>query len=136
MRAFALTSSRPEATGPSQGTVEQASRAYRIDQIRYREGISTQTDLSQSRILLEQATANRALASRDLAVARMRLALLRDLPLQAGGSGQTPARSGAAAARAAAGSRPGAGAVPQQQQPRTQPPAAAAASAGPIGSAP
>jgi outer membrane protein TolC len=120
----------------SQGTVEQASRAYRIDQIRYREGISTQTDLSQSRILLEQATANRALASRDLAVARMRLALLRDLPLQAGVSGQTRARSGAAAAGAAAGSRPGAGAVPQQQQPRTQPQSAATASASQIGRAP
>ncbi|MDQ3948843.1 MAG: TolC family protein, partial [Gemmatimonadota bacterium] len=117
----------------SQGTVEQASRAYRIDQIRYREGISTQTDLAQSRILLEQATANRALASRDLAVARMRLALLRDLPLQIGGAGQGTARAGAGAA-AGAGAVPGAGATPQQQQPRTQPQAAAAsASAGQIG---
>jgi outer membrane protein TolC len=126
-----------EATwAASQGTVEQANRAYRIDQIRYREGISTQTDLSQSRILLEQATANRALASRDLAVARMRLALLRDLPLQAGGSGQSRARAGAAGAGAGAGSRGGGGTAPQQQQPRTQPPAAATASASPIGSAP
>ena len=127
-----------EATwAASQGTVEQASRAYRIDQIRYREGISTQTDLSQSRILLEQATANRALASRDLAVARMRLALIRDLPLQAGGgSAQARARSAAAAAGGATGGRPGAGAVPQQQQPRTQPQTAATAAASQIGSAP
>jgi outer membrane protein len=117
----------------SQGTVEQASRAYRIDQIRYREGISTQTDLAQSRILLEQATANRALAARDLAVARMRLALLRDLPLQIEGAGQSAARAGAARA-AGAGAGPGAGATPQQQQPRAQPQAAAAsASAGQIG---
>jgi outer membrane protein TolC len=116
----------------SQGTVEQASRAYRIDQIRYREGISTQTDLSQSRILLEQATANRALASRDLAVARIRLALLRDLPLQTGGAAQQAARAGAAGA--ANGTGPGTGATPQQQQPRTTPQAAAAsASAGQIG---
>jgi outer membrane protein len=117
----------------SQGTVEQASRAYRIDQIRYREGISTQTDLAQSRILLEQATANRALASRDLAVARIRLALLRDLPLQTAGAAQGTARAGASAAGAAIGTRPGAGAAPQQQ-PRTTPQAAAAtASAGQIG---
>ena len=71
----------------SAGTASQAERAYNIDQIRYREGISTQTDLSQSRILLEQALANRAQAARDLAVARVKLALLRDLPLQATGAG-------------------------------------------------
>src|SRR3712207_8990835 len=53
------------------------SRAHRIDQIRYREGIATQTDLAQTRILLQQATANRAFAARELAVARMKLALLR-----------------------------------------------------------
>jgi len=70
----------------SRGTTEQAQRAYAIDQVRYREGISTQTDLTQSRLLLEQARANRALAARDLAVARVRLALLRDLPLQAAGA--------------------------------------------------
>jgi outer membrane protein len=117
----------------SQGTVEQASRAYRIDQIRYREGISTQTDLSQSRILLEQATANRALASRDLAVARMRLALLRDLPLQLGVGAQAAGRAGATSGATVGGST-APRTTPQQQQPRTQPQAAAAsASAGSIG---
>jgi outer membrane protein TolC len=58
--------------------------------VRYREGISTQTDLSQSRLLLEQSLANRAQAARNLAVARVRLALLRDLPLQAATGTQTP----------------------------------------------
>ncbi len=71
----------------SQGTVEQAQRAYSIDESRYREGISTQTDLAQSRLLIEQATANRAQAARDLAVARMRLQLLHDLPLQSTSGG-------------------------------------------------
>lgn len=87
----------------SRGTAEQARRAYSIDQIRYREGISTQTELSNSQLLLEQALVNRAVAARDLAVARMRLALLPDLPFgslgtpgasmqQGGGAGaQTPA---------------------------------------------
>jgi outer membrane protein len=70
----------------SAGTAQQASRAYQIAEIRYREGISTQVELSDSRILLEQATANRALAARDLAVARARIALLRDLPFGAIGA--------------------------------------------------
>ena len=49
----------------SRGTAEQAQRAYAIDEVRYREGISTQTDLTQSRLLLEQARANRAQAARN-----------------------------------------------------------------------
>ena len=67
----------------SAGTAQQAARAYQIAEIRYREGISTQVELSDSRILLEQASANRALAARDLAVARARVALMRDLPFGA-----------------------------------------------------
>lgn len=90
------------AFAASRGTAGQAQRAYSIDQIRYREGISTQTDLTQSRLLLEQALANQALSSRDLAVARARMALLRDLPLN------TQALGGAAQRSAA----------PQQQQPQ------------------
>jgi outer membrane protein TolC len=68
----------------SAGTAEQAARAYTIAEVRYREGISTQVELSESRILLQQAQANRALAARDLQVARVKLALIRDLPLGAG----------------------------------------------------
>lgn len=65
----------------SAGTEEQADRAYQIAEIRYREGISTQTELNDIRIQLAQAQANRAQAARDLQVARMRLALLPSLPL-------------------------------------------------------
>jgi len=71
----------------SSGTAEQASRAYQIAEVRYREGISTQTELSDSRIQLQQAQANRAQAARDLQVAKMRLALIRDLPLSTGIAG-------------------------------------------------
>ena len=115
----------------SAGTAQQASRAYGIDQIRYREGISTQTDLSQSRLLLEQALANRAQAARDLAVARVKLALLRDLPLQAGGAGagsqsQSQTQSGNAVNGGAPGSQ--GGSAPQQTQTRTTTQAAASAS--------
>jgi len=71
----------------SKGTADQAQRAYAIDEVRFREGISTQTDLTQSRLLLEQSLANRAMAARNLAVARVRLALLHDLPIQQTGTG-------------------------------------------------
>ena len=69
----------------SAGTESQASRAYDIAQLRYREGISTQTELSASRIQLQQARANRAQATRDLQVARLTVALIHDLPLGSGG---------------------------------------------------
>jgi len=65
----------------SAGTVEQAGRAYQIAELRYREGISTQTELLDSRVQLQQAQAGRARAARDLQVARMRIALLPALPL-------------------------------------------------------
>lgn len=94
----------------SAGTVEQASRAYQIAEVRYREGISTQTELSDSRILLQQAQANRAMAARDRAIARVRVALLRDLPLGAG--------TRAAAAGGQPGGAPGGSEGQSQQRPR------------------
>jgi len=97
------------AFAASRGTAEQARRAYAIDQIRYREGISTQTDLTQSRLLLEQAEANRAQSARDLAVARARVALIRDLPINT-------TALGAAAQRASVQPQ-----QPQMQQQQAQP---------------
>jgi len=75
----------------SAGTVEQATRAYQIGEVRYREGISTQTELLDARLALQQAEANQATAARDLAVARVRLALLADLPLASAATSQGPA---------------------------------------------
>ena len=72
----------------SLGTTEQAGRAYSIAEVRYKEGISTQIELNDARILLEQAVANRALAARNLQVARVKLELLPDLPLQSTGATQ------------------------------------------------
>ena len=77
----------------SQGTAEQANRAYSIATVRYKEGISTQIELNDARILLEQAVANRALAARNLQVARVKLALLPDLPLQIAGATQAQGQS-------------------------------------------
>jgi outer membrane protein TolC len=68
----------------SAGTVAQADRAYKIANVRYGAGVSTQLELSDSRLLLQQAEANRAQAARDLQVARARVALLPNLPIGAG----------------------------------------------------
>lgn len=93
----------------SAGTVEQAQRAYGIAEIRYREGLSTQVELSDARLLLQQAEANRAVAARDLQIAQVRVALLPYLPLSAGGAGAAPPQQTQ---------------TQQQQAPRQQQPAA------------
>lgn len=67
----------------SAGTVEQAERAYQIAELRNREGLSTQLELSDSRLSLQVAQANRAQAARDVQVARARVALLPSLPVAA-----------------------------------------------------
>jgi outer membrane protein TolC len=63
------------------GTVEQAERAYQIAELRNREGLSTQLELSDSRLSLQLSQANRAQAARDVQVARARVALLPSLPV-------------------------------------------------------
>jgi outer membrane protein TolC len=63
------------------GTVQQADRAYEIADVRYASGVSTQLELSDARVQRQQAGANRAVAARDLQVARARVALLPDLPI-------------------------------------------------------
>ncbi len=87
-------------------TVDEAERAYGIALLRFREGLSTQVDLSDARLQREMAETNRAQALRDVQVARARLALLSDLPLSTGGTASTPPSSAtpgqSAAARAAA----------------------------------
>jgi outer membrane protein len=92
----------------SAGTIQQAERAYQIANVRFTAGVSTQLELSDSRLLLQQAEANRAQAARDLQVARARVALLPDLPLAQG--------TGAAAAARASQTQP------QQQTPAPQQP--------------
>ncbi len=100
----------------SAGTVEQAARAYQIAELRYREGLSTQTELLDSRIQLQQAQASRARAARDLQVAKVRIVLLPALPL-AGAAG---------AAGAALGPMPSASTSSTISPPGYQPPPPAA----------
>jgi outer membrane protein TolC len=45
------------------------------------EGLSTQLDVLDARLALQQASTNRALTARDLQVARLRLAVLPYLPV-------------------------------------------------------
>jgi outer membrane protein TolC len=67
----------------SAGTVEQAERAYAIAELRHREGLSTQLELSDARLALEIARANRAQAGHDVQLARTRVALMPTLPVGA-----------------------------------------------------
>ena len=77
------------------GTVQQAQRAYQIANVRFTNGVSTQLELSDARLSLQQAEANRTQAARDLQVARARIALLPDLPVTTtGGTLIVPARQG------------------------------------------
>jgi outer membrane protein len=97
-----------EASG---GTVQQATRAYEIADVRYRAGVSTQLELTDSRLLLQQAEATRAQAARDVQVARARVALLPELPL--GSTGTAPTVPTSSATRAP--SQPQAPLQPLQQ---------------------
>jgi outer membrane protein TolC len=93
---LALTTLRQaEATWlASEGTVTQAGRALEIANLRYANGVSTQLEVDDIRNLALQAAINRLQAARDLQLSRLRLTLLRDLPLGAGG-GQVVAGSAA-----------------------------------------
>lgn len=62
---------------------QQAVQAYQIAELRYREGLSSLVELNGSRLARQQSFSNRAQAARNLQVARMRAALIRDLPLAA-----------------------------------------------------
>ncbi|HTO21105.1 MAG TPA: TolC family protein [Spirochaetia bacterium] len=68
------------------GTVSQANRAYQIAELRYREGLSSLTELNDARLGLAQAQVNRATAARDFQVALTRLELLPDLPIGTAGA--------------------------------------------------
>lgn len=83
-QAYAMLEQAHAALAASQGTSEQAAKAYSIAEVRYREGLSTQVELNDARLLQQQASANRALAVRNVQVARMRVSLLKDLPLGVG----------------------------------------------------
>jgi outer membrane protein TolC len=83
MARLAAAEAAFEATRAS---VDEATRAYSIAMLRFREGVSIQLELSDARLLLEQARADQARAARDVSVERVRASLLTDLPLGVAGS--------------------------------------------------
>jgi outer membrane protein TolC len=87
----------------SAGTIQQATRAFEIAELRYREGLSTQLELADSRLLLAQAQFNRARAARDLQMTRVRFALLPELPLATTGSAAQAVSLGVTASSAGGG---------------------------------
>jgi outer membrane protein TolC len=76
----------------SEGTVQQAQRAYEIAELRFREGLSTQTELLDSRLALQTAESSRVEAARILQIARVRAALIEALPLAGASASSTPAQ--------------------------------------------
>jgi outer membrane protein len=111
----------------SGGTADQATRAYNIAEVRFKEGLSTQLELTESRLLLQQARANRAQAARDFQVARLRLTLLKDLPLGAGNAAGIGSAVGGRTTLPTTGTG-GAGSTQQQRQPQQLPRAGSSAS--------
>ncbi len=93
-QALAELEAAEAASRSTEGTVGQAARAYGIAEIRFREGLSTQVELADTRLALQTAESLRARAARDLAVARIRVALLPDLPPGAAGGPSTFVPSG------------------------------------------
>ena len=81
-------------------------------ELRYREGLSTQLELSDARLLLQQAQNQRAVAARTVQLARVRLGLLPDLPLSAASAATAAASQGAPAAQRAPATTPAAAATP------------------------
>lgn len=86
---------RLEAAGAawdaSRGTVEEAQRAYQIAELRFAEGLSTQTELLDARLALQTAESFRVDAARTLQVARVRMALIDRLPLGGGAAAPSTA---------------------------------------------
>ena len=79
--ALAQLDAAQAAWASSEGTVQQAQRAYEIADLRFREGLSTQTELLDARSALASAESIRLEAARSLGVARVRVALLPALPV-------------------------------------------------------
>jgi len=117
------------AWAATSSSVDQSTRAYQIAELRYREGLSTLLELNQSRISEHQALANRAQAARNLQVARVRLALIRDLPLST-----TTASAGASAQQSASQGSPTGLTAPQSPYPTAAaPPTSTTANPGTYG---
>lgn len=76
----------------SEGTVQQAQRAYEIAELRFREGLSTQTELLDARLALQTAESARVEAARVLQIARVRAALIDALPLAGAAATNTPSQ--------------------------------------------
>jgi outer membrane protein TolC len=80
-RAAAARLSVAEAAwAASEGAVQEAARAHDIARLRHAEGLAIQLELSDARLALESAQAERARAARDLLVQRLHARLLPSLP--------------------------------------------------------
>lgn len=83
----------------AQGAGDLAERTVTLAQLRYKEGISTQLEVSDARLQRDIALSNEARANRNYQVARAKMALLNKLPL--GGSAAGLGGTSTAATQAA-----------------------------------
>lgn len=83
----------------AEGAGDLAERTVTLAQLRYKEGISTQLEVSDARLQRDIALANEARAYRNYQVARAKMSLLNRLPL--GGSAAGLGGTSAAASQAA-----------------------------------
>jgi outer membrane protein TolC len=83
----------------AEGAGDLAERTVTLAQLRYKEGISTQLEVSDARLQRDIALSNEARAYRNYQVARAKLSLLNRLPL--GGSAAGLGGTSAAASQAA-----------------------------------
>ena len=132
VRTSQLNLSDAEATLKSnESTVEQARRGFEIAQLRFREGLSSQIELQNARLLFEQSEVNRAQALRNVQVARARLALIQDLPVTTAGG--APGATAAGAQGTGIGPGTATGSPAQTYQPN-QPTGGATSPTGSFGS--
>ena len=109
-------------------TSSEASRAYDIARVRFNQGISTEVELDDARIQEEQARANWARAVRNYQVARAKLHLLKDLPVN---PAQAPVAS--STAQGAITQQAASSATPPSSQSFTAPAAGATSSSSGTG---
>ncbi|HEY3873844.1 MAG TPA: TolC family protein [Candidatus Kapabacteria bacterium] len=105
-------------------TASEAQRAYDIATVRFQQGISTEVELENARIQEEQARENWASAVRNYQVARAKLSLLKDLPVN-------PAQAQVAASTAQSGITQQQSASPNSQTTFTTPSSGASPSGMP-----
>lgn len=123
------------ALSAAEGAGDLAERTVTLAQLRYKEGISTQLEVSDARLQRDIALSNEARAYRNYQVARAKMSLLDRLPLggSAAGLGATSAGLGGTSAAASQAAQLQSAGQPTQATPTMQQRTGDPASSAPTG---